>query len=177
MNKEAILHKYDDALPEGNDPFEKKQYALAKKALRLLAKVVPMLHFQKHAVLSILHLSRTAKLTLEERQCLFGKALEDALFEKVMEGNDDALLQGMLDAIERKDYCAAAKLAGDVSDWETIFQENLLSFEDHRAREQGLLCLLSYHFGKCKFEDADWGEITARVQKGYPGIEAFFALL
>lgn len=178
MDTNTPFSKYDH-FPEPQDPYKKSQLESARTACRLLRKVsVLSRRTQANLCLSIISLCRRARLTTEERDSIFGQGfLEQQLFERVLDSDQEAIALVILEAIDDKRYEAAAKLAGDITDLDEIVEGKLDEFLENHSPDAALLCLLSNRLGNLPFWHFDLKDMMAVAERNYPNITEFFEML
>lgn len=178
MDTNTILSKYDH-LPEPQDPYEKARLHSAKTACRLLKEVSSLSpKIQANLCLSMLSLCRRAALTIKERDTIFGQGmLEQCLFERVLDGDEEAIAISILEAIDKEELKSAAQLARDVTHWDDILEGELDNFQLTHSPDAAVLCLLGNQLGGIPFWSFDLNDMMAVAKLQHPHIEMFFELL
>ena len=178
MDTKTILSKYDH-LSEPQDPYEKARLHSARTACKLLKKVSMLSpRTQANLCLSIISLCRRAGLTTEECASLFGHGtLKQYLFERVMVGDEYAIILAMLESIDKEDFKSAAQLACDVKYWDDLLEGELDNFQLSHSPDSALLCLMGNRLGDNPFWSFDLEDMIVVVQRQYPHIMEFFELL
>ena len=178
MDTSTILSKYDH-LPEPQNQYEKAQLESAKKALRLLKKV-SMLSQRTQACLclSIISLCRRARLTTCERDSIFGQGfLEQQLFERLLDGDQEAIALALLETLDREEYEATARLAGDIADWAEIVEGMLDDFLLTHSTAAAILCLLANRLGNIQFLSIDLEEMRFVIEQHTTHIADLFKMI
>lgn len=167
---QTVLTKWNGFLAP-KDSYESTRFLNARSACATLSKVARLgKHTRTNLATVIARLSRTALLTLEERQSVFGEGvIEAGLFQNMLDGNINAVVLTMLDRIDEGNFAAAAKLARDLStdDWQNLADQWYCQWEMTHSLDAAVICLLSSRRLNVAFSD-ELQEMQSVVSEKHP---------
>ena len=168
---QTVLTKWNGFLAP-KDSYEKTRLLNARSACATLLKMARLgKPTQTNLATVIARLSRTALLTLNERQAIFGEGIIEAgLMQNMLDGNTNAVVLTMLDRIDEGNFAAAAKLAGDLSvnDWQDLADQWFChQWETTHSVDAAIICLLSSRRLNVDFSD-ELQEMQSVVLEKHP---------
>lgn len=151
MTTTMILTKWN-GITVPADIFEIRRVERAREACSTLAKIekTGRRTIYTNLATTIARLSRTALLTLAERQAIFGDAVEYGLIQRIVEGDPQSIICALLDRIEEGNIPAAEKLICDLTnnDWWQLGRQWYECWEYTHSADAAVVCILSNKFAR-----------------------------